>query len=107
MKGLLFCSKKGLLLLELVEALWSTNGPETAGKSSTKKELSGEKMPWVLLVGDMMLGVSRMVESKVELSSKEKVEGFLSIESVEEGRWKSMWWWAKSIAGALWAALLL
>jgi hypothetical protein len=49
-------------------------------------EVSGEKMPWVLVVGDMRTGVSRMLESRVALSSKEKAEGFLSREfSVEFG----------------------
>ena len=84
-KGLLFCSKKGLVLL-LVEVR-SAKGP--VGKSS-QRDVSGENMPWVLLVGDMMLGVSKMLESKVTLSSKEKVDGLRSTERVEEGRWKSI-----------------
>jgi hypothetical protein len=41
----------------------------------------------------MTPGVSRMLESSVELSSSEKMEGLRSMEdSVDEGRWKSMWW---------------
>jgi hypothetical protein len=91
-KGLLLCSvKKGLLPLwfttELV-AVRSTNWPK---EESSQREVSGEKMPWVLVVGDMMVGVSRMLESNAALSSKEKVEGFRSTElSVDDGRWKSM-----------------
>lgn len=93
-KGLLLCSvKKGLLpfwlTTELV-AVRSTNWPK---EESSQREVSGEKMPWVLVVGDMMVGVSRMVGSRAAPSSKEKVEALRSIEPrVEEGRWKSMAW---------------
>lgn len=77
--GLLLCSvKKGLLPLVLtteLEAVRSTNWP---AEKSSQMDVSGEKMPWVLVVGDMRTGVSRMLESKVALSSKEKTEGFRS-----------------------------
>jgi hypothetical protein len=83
--------KKGLLpfwlTTELV-AVRSTNWPK---EESSQREVSGEKMPWVLVVGDISVGVSKMPESRPALSSNEKVEGFRSSEwTVDEGRWKSI-----------------
>ena len=89
----MLCSvKKGLLPLwlttELV-AVRSTNWPKV---ESSHREVSGEKMPWVLVVGDIKVGVSKMWESRPALSSKEKAEGLRSTElSVDGGRWKSIW----------------
>jgi hypothetical protein len=78
--------KKGLLPLWLtteLEAVRSTNWP---AEKSSQMEVSGEKMPWVLVVGDMRTGVSKMLESSVLLSSKENVDGFRSTElSVDDG----------------------
>lgn len=88
-KGLLLCSvKKGLLpfvwTTELV-AVRSMNWPLL---KSSQMEVLGEKMPWVLVVGDMRTGVSRMFESSVVLSSKEKAEGFRSMwVMLEAERW--------------------
>jgi len=83
--------KKGLLPLVLTTelvAVLSTNWP---AEKSSQMEVSGEKIPWVLVVGDMRTGVSKMPESSVELSSKEKTEGFRSTElSVDDGLRKSM-----------------
>lgn len=78
--------KKGLLPLVLTTELVAVRSTNWPFEKSSQIEVSGEKMPWVLVVGDMRTGVSRMLESRVALSSKEKAEGFLSREfSVEFG----------------------
>lgn len=71
-------------------------------KSVSQMELSGEKMPCVLVVGDMRTGVSRIWPSRVETSSK-KTLGLRSVALRElSGRWKSMGWVAeKSMADGL------
>jgi hypothetical protein len=86
-KGLLLCSvKKGLLPLVLTTELVAVRSTNCPVEKSSQIDVSGEKIPWVLVVGDIRTGVSRMLESSVALSSKEKAEGFRSIElSVDEG----------------------
>lgn len=78
--------------LELTTELVAVRSTKWLAEKSSQMDVSGEKMPWVLVVGDMRTGVSRMPESRVELSSKEKTEGFRSTElRVDDGLWwKSM-----------------
>ena len=86
---MLLCSeKKGLLPLVLTTELVAVRSTKWPVEKSSQMDVSGEKMPWVLVVGDMRTGVSRMLESSVVLSSNEKVEGFRSMEElmVDEGR---------------------
>jgi hypothetical protein len=71
--------KKGLLPFVLTTELVAVRSTNWPVLKSSQMEVSGEKMPWVLVVGDMRTGVSRMLESSVELSSKLKVEGFRSM----------------------------
>ena len=76
--------KKGLLPFVLTTELVAVRSTNCEAEKSSQMDVSGEKMPWLLVEGDMRTGVSRMVESRVALSSKEKAEGFRSRE------WKSM-----------------
>ena len=91
-KGLLLCSvKKGLLTLELTTELVAVRSTNWFCEKSSQMEASGEKMPWVEVVGDIKVGVSRMAWSRVCWSSKEKALGFRSLlDSVDDGLWKSM-----------------
>lgn len=78
--GLLLCSvKKGLLPFVLTTELLAVRSTNWPVEKSSQMDVSGEKMPWVLVVGDMRVGVSRMPESSVALSSKLKAEGFRSM----------------------------
>lgn len=57
---------------------------------SSQLDVSGEKMPCVLVVGDISVGVSRKAESS-DASSNAKADCFRSSWfTVDEGRWKSM-----------------
>jgi hypothetical protein len=79
-KGLLLCSvKKGLLPFVLTTELLAVRSTNWPALKSSQMEVSGEKMPWVLVVGDMRTGVSRMLASRVALSSKLKAEGLRSM----------------------------
>jgi hypothetical protein len=79
-KGLLLCSvKNGLLALWLTTELFAVLSTNWPNEESSHMEVSGEKIPCVLVVGDMSVGVSRMWESSAVVSSKEKVEDLRSI----------------------------
>lgn len=66
-KGLLLCSvKKGLLPLWLTTELVAVRSMNWPNAESSQGDVSGEKMPCVLVVGNMMVGVSRMCGCKSE-----------------------------------------